>query len=132
MDSNQLQGEKMKIKTFDVDLSVCKLPDCSQIKENDSFCFLGKTDEEISFVCRSSSVPANALACDSGWKCFKVIGPLDFSLIGILADISSLLAAHDISIFAISTFDTDYVLTKKENFRQAISLLEEHGYTIES
>ncbi len=120
----------MEIKIIEQDFSICKLKDFSQINFSDEFCFTGKTDEEFSLVCRSSSVPENTVECDSGWRAFRIQGILDFSLIGILSKISSLLAENKIGIFAVSTYNTDYILTKKENFEKAVNLLKDNGYNI--
>ena len=105
----------MEIK-IDEDFSVCKVPDLSKVDYTEKFCFIGKTDEELSLVCSTNLVPNNAIECDNGWKAFRVEGILDFSLIGILAKISTLLAENKISIFAVSTYNTDYILIKKEKF----------------
>ncbi len=120
----------MEIKIIEQDFSICKLKDFSQVNFSDEFYFIGKTDEEFSLVCSSSFVPANAIECDNGWKAFKIQGILDFSLIGILSKISSLLAENKISVFAVSTYNTDYILTKKENFEKAVNLLKNNGYFI--
>ncbi len=120
----------MKIKKIDLDFSICKVADFSQINLHDEFVFVGKTDEEISLVCCSESVPKNIFECDAGWKCFRIEGVLDFSLVGILAKISTLLAENLISIYAVSTFNTDYILVKKEHFDKAILLLSQNGYTV--
>ena len=92
------------------------------------YCFIGKTDEEKSLVCITDCVPVNAIERDDGWKAFRIQGTLDFSLIGILSNISTILADHEIGIFAIPTFNTDYILTKKENFEKAITALSDAGY----
>ena len=91
---------------------------------------MGKTDEESSLVCITSDVPPNVIQRDDGWRGFRIQGILDFSLIGILAKIASLLAENSISIFAISTYNTDYVLTKKENYQKALDILRHSGYEI--
>ena len=119
----------MEIK-IDEDFSVCKVPDLSKVDYTQKFCFIGKTDEELSLVCSTNLVPNNAIECDNGWKAFRVEGILDFSLIGILAKISTLLAENKISIFAVSTYNTDYILIKKEKFIEAIRILEENMYKI--
>jgi len=87
-----------------------------------------KTDEEISVVC-SSSVHLDSERSETGWSCIKVLGPLDFSLIGTLADISAVLAKAEISIFTISTFDTDYILLKSEKLQAAKKVLQQAEYT---
>ena len=121
----------MKIKKITYDFSVCKVADYSLVNLNAEYCFTGKTDEEKSLVCLTSEVPANVTEQDDGWKAFRIQGTLDFSLIGILAKISEILAEHQIGIFAISTFNTDYILTKKETYDRAIEALEDAGYEIE-
>lgn len=120
----------MEIKIIHQDFSICKVADLTQVDYSDEFCFIGKTDEELSLVCSTNLVPNNALECDHGWKAFRIQGILDFSLIGILSKISTLLAEKEIGIFAVSTFNTDYILTKEENFEKAILTLEENGYEI--
>ena len=75
-------------------------------------------------------VPGNTIERNDGWRAFRIEGVLDFSLIGILSKISTCLAENGIGIFAISTFNTDYVLTKENDFSKAIEVLELAGYTI--
>lgn len=120
----------MEIKKIEYDFSVCKVKDFSMINLDDEFCFTGKTDEEKSLVCITNNVPENTTDRDDGWKAFRIQGVLDFSLIGILSKISGLLADNKIGIFAISTYNTDYVLTKKENYDKAIEVLSQAGYKI--
>lgn len=120
----------MKIKKIECSFSVCLLKDISAIDMNQEFFFFGKTDEELSLVCPTESVPANAIKRDDSWKAFRIEGILDFSLIGILSKVANLLAENNISIFAISTFNTDYILTKTDNYANAIDLLEKAGYQI--
>lgn len=122
----------MVLKIITQDFSICKVENLSNINYSDEFCFIGKTDEEISLVCDTNSVPDNFIECDKGWKGFRIQGILDFSLIGILSRISTLLAENNIGIFVISTFNTDYILTKTENFDKAIEILKCHGYQVES
>lgn len=120
----------MQLKIIDQDFSICKVEDLSKVDYTDMFCFISKTDEEISLVCSSNCVPQNILECDHGWKAFRIQGVLDFSLIGILSRISTILAESGIGIFAVSTYNTDYILTKKDNFYKAINILENNGYII--
>lgn len=122
---------KIHIKPLDVVFSVCKVNDYSVIDLSRPFCFIGVTDEEKSLVCPEEMVPDNTIVRDDGWRGFRIVGQLDFSMIGILARISKILAANEIGIFAISTYNTDYVLTKEENFRKALHALRGAGYEIE-
>ena len=118
----------MKIKCLDKEICVCKVKDYSLVNMNSDFFFMEKTDEENSLVCEVKVIPENAIVTDKDWKAFRIEGILDFSLIGILSKIANILAENGISIFALSTYNTDYVLVKKENFRRAIDLLMEAGY----
>ena len=110
--------------------SVCKVNNYSETNLESEFCFIGKTDEEHSLVCLTCDVPARTLCRDDGWKGFRIQGELDFSLIGILSKITAVLADHEIGIFAISTYNTDYILVKEENFQYALNVLQEAGYEI--
>ena len=120
----------MKLKRLPYDLTVCKVPSVREIDLNNDFFFIGKTDEEISVVCRTEDTPANTTDWDDGWRAFRIEGILDFSLIGILSELTSVLAENKIGIFAVSTFNTDYVLVKAENFDRALMVLAETGYMI--
>ena len=94
------------------------------------FYFIAKTDEEISLVCRTEDTPPDTLAREDGWKGFRIQGILDFSLIGILSKLSGILAANQIGIFAVSTYNTDYILVKEENYERALNALAAEGYTV--
>lgn len=120
----------MEIKELTDLFSVCKVEDATQIDLSKDFCFIAKTDEEISLVCPTKNVPAVTSARDDGWRGFRIQGTLDFSLIGILAKISAILAEQRIGIFAISTYNTDYIFVKEENFAKALKSLAEHGYKV--
>ncbi len=120
----------MQLQVLQPEFAVCKVEDISLVDMTDAFCFVGKTDEEISLVCDVKKIPANTTEVDSGWKCFRIVGVLDFGLVGILAKIATILAEVKVPIFAVSTFNTDYVLTKTEHFQKAIATLEHNGYEI--
>ena len=120
----------MEIKKIDHNFSVCQVEDYSLVNLNSEYSFIGKTDEEKSLVCITDEVPANVIQRDDGWKAFRIQGVLDFSLIGILAKIAAALADNGISIFAVSTYNTDYVLMRKENYQKALDVLKALGYMI--
>ena len=123
-------GEIIIIEPLDITFSVCKVTDYSGIDMEQPFIFTGRTDSEKSLVCPSDQVPENTTDRDDGWKAFRICGELDFSLIGILARISKILSSNGIGIFAISTYNTDYVLIKENNFNKALSALKNSGYQI--
>ena len=89
-----------------------------------------RNDEENSLVCITENTPDNVIEREDDWKAFRIQGVLDFSLIGILAKISALLAENKIGIFAISTYNTDYILTKKDNYNKALDVLINAGYQV--
>ena len=137
VDGNVLPAEystknenKIQLESLDCRFSVCKVTDYSGIDLTQPFCFTGTTDEENSLVCPEALVPDNTTDRDDGWRGFRIIGQLDFSLIGILAGISKVLASNGIGIFAISTYNTDYILTKEENFEKSLKVLKNAGYKI--
>ena len=121
----------MKLKTLSHDLTVCKVASVADINQNADFYFIGKTDEELSLVCRTEDTPVNTVERDDGWRGFRIEGVLDFSLIGILSKLSTILAENRIGIFAVSTFNTDYILVKAGNFDRAMNVLAAAGYEAE-
>lgn len=119
----------MELKRIDFKLTVCKV-EVSSINLDSDFFFIGKTDEEVSLVCKTEDTPIKTLEGDDGWRGFRIQGVLDFSLIGILSKLSGILAEHKIGIFAVSTYNTDYILVKEENFERALNVLATEGYTV--
>ena len=120
----------MELKKLNRDFSVCKVEDYSLVNWDVEYCFTGKTDEECSLVCITEDVPANVVLRDDGWKGFRIQGILDFSLIGILSKIAVILADNGISIFTVSTYNTDYVFIKNENYQKALEVLARSGYEV--
>lgn len=97
---------------------------------HDEFFCLAKTSDEVSVVCRSGRL-RGADRTEDGWIALKIEGPLDFGLVGVLAEASALLAKAGVSIFAISTFDTDYLLVKRESLLAAREALERGGHSVD-
>ena len=120
----------MTIQALPDAFSVCKVADYSLVDRETMFCFTGRTDAERSLVCRTQDVPDNATAREDGWRAMCITGTLDFSLIGVLAGISAVLAENGIGIFVLSTYDTDYILTKQKTYARALQLLAQAGYQI--
>jgi len=111
---------------------VCRLDKTELIPEwaqNSGFFSITRTSDELSIVCSQDDIP-NDINCEKDWRILKIEGPLDFSLIGILASISTILAQKGISIFAISTYDTDYILVKNNDVDNAISALIKERYDV--
>ena len=122
----------MILKKLPYNFSVCKVKALSLSETEKPFTFTAVTDEEISLVCITENVPETVLCRSDGWRAFKIDGTLDFSLIGIMSKITTLLAENGIGIFAVSTYNTDYFFVKEENFSSALTVLEGNGYEIKS
>ena len=120
----------MELKRLEYGLTVCKVAEITEINTGSDFYFIGKTDEELSLVCKTEDAPSSTIERDDGWRGFRIQGVLDFSLIGILSKISGILAENKIGIFAVSTYNTDYILVKKENYERALDVLASEGYTV--
>ncbi len=119
----------MKLKKLDRALTICKVATLEEAILDGQFLFVGKTDREISVVCETDHAPTSTLERSDGWMGFRIEGQLDFSLIGVLARISKVLAEASIGIFVLSTFDTDYVLVRATDFDRAVGALTTESYT---
>jgi hypothetical protein len=120
----------MKLKILEEGFAICRLRDYREIDLTDKFCFVGKTDEELSLLCLEAKIPNSAYEVSTGWRGLRIEGVLDFSLTGILAKLSQVLARAEIGIFAVSTYNTDYVFIKQENLDKAVLALRKEGYDI--
>lgn len=120
----------MILQMLPQNLTVCKVSKMSDIDLTQELFFIAKTDEEISLVCETRYAPLNATHRENGWKAFRIQGTLDFSLIGILSKITTILAENQIGIFAVSTYNTDYILIKEECYKKAMDVLGKAGYSI--
>lgn len=121
----------MIIQVLSESFSICKVMNFSLVNVDASFCFIGKTDEECSVVCRSVDVLSSVIERNDGWRGFRIVGELDFDLMGILSQIAAILAEEKIAIFAVSTFNTDYIFVKEEKCRQALEAFVKNGYIVQ-
>ena len=122
----------ISLEPLDCLFSVCKVTDYTEIDIESPFVFTGRTEQEKSLVCPTTIVPQNTTDREDGWRAFRVCGKMDFSLVGILSGITGILAEGGVSVFAISTYDTDYVLVKDDEFERALMALKNAGYSIRS
>jgi hypothetical protein len=111
-------------------LTVCKVEGLACFDMSGLY-FVGSTDHEMSLVCETDRTPENTLAREDGWRALRVAGTLDFSLTGILSKLATVLADAGVGIFAISTYDTDYILVKAENLDRATAALNKAGYALQ-
>ncbi len=121
----------LRLAVLDGEYTVHRFPPESEIPAlTGNFLSITRTEDELSILC-DAGILIESEKSESSWACIKVLGPLDFSLTGILAKIASVLAEAEISIFAISTYDTDYILVKKEKLAVAQEVLSQQGYVFE-
>ena len=123
---------QLKLSLLPANFAICKFASGTSFPVdylNSSFFSITKTDSELSVVCAESAVPANVIA-QRGRRMLRVEGPLDFSLTGILASLAAPLAEAQVSIFSLSTYDSDYLLIEANNLDKAISALEQAGHTV--
>ena len=120
----------MQLKVLKQLFSVCKLEKWDDVTLSTPFTFAACTDEEKSLVCPTEFVPVQTTAREDGWRGLRIQGVLDFALVGILARIASVLAENHIAIFAVSTYNTDYIFMKEAEFEKALRILQAQGYDI--
>ena len=120
----------MNLEVLPGDFSVCKVAGYNGIDLAAPFVFTGATDFEKSLVCPTLLVPRVTLVREDGWRALRVRGPLDFSLVGILAALSTILANAGVGLFAVSTFDTDYLLVKADDLPRALDALRTAGHDV--
>jgi hypothetical protein len=122
---------QLTLLVLDGIFAVCKLDPNVQIPEQDfqNFFSVTRTPKEISIVCLSAFVP-NGAQCSEDWRCFQIEGVFDFSTTGILSSVLEPLAKANIGIFAISTYDTDYILVKQNDLEKATQVLSNEGHRI--
>jgi hypothetical protein len=112
--------------------SVCQLPAGAPIPDwaqGDDLLAIIRTADELTIVCEAAKPPAD-VRIEKGWRVFKVAGPLDFSMVGVLSSLTGTLAEIGVAIFALSTFDTDYILVKGTQLEEAEQALLNAGHSI--
>ncbi len=112
--------------------AVCRLDQTAPVPEwalANRFVSFTRTLDEVSIVSTQSDIP-ESVECEKDWRCLKVEGPLDLTLTGILASLAAPLAQAGISIFALSTYETDYILIKNRDLRAAIDVLKQAGHRV--
>lgn len=115
-------------------LAVCRIPALDAVPawaRGDDFISITRTSSELSIVCGESLVPEDVVA-SRGWVRLEIVGPLDFSLVGIMAHLSGALAAAGLSVFVISTYDTDHILVRSEHADAAVKALKTAGCVVDS
>ena len=128
-----MNAQPIKLIVSDLPLAVCRLGGADRIPGwafQGTFFSITRTAEELSVVCPENLVPVDVQA-ERGWLALRVAGVIDFSVTGVLAGLTAPLAEDTISVFAISTYDTDYVLVKEHDLGRAIEKLREAGHVLD-
>lgn len=112
------------------EFSVCRLPLGEPVWPAGEIFFFARTADEVSLVCETQDVPQNAEAAEHDWRALRVAGVLAFSMVGVLAEITAILAQAGISVFVVSTFNTDYVLVRGGQCAPALQALEGVGHVV--
>jgi hypothetical protein len=129
---NRMSPRNLILRALPERFAVCRLKRDSALPDwalRGGFFSVTRTDDELSIVCAEENVPQEVRA-ERGWRCLMVLGPFAFSDIGVLSSLTEPLARAGISLFAISTFDTDYLLVKQENLEKARAALSAAGHQV--
>jgi hypothetical protein len=118
----------MDLQIIDKKLSVCKIKSWEDVKHQDEFVFLAKTDHELSLVCDTEDVPKDCIIVEHGWRCFRIAENAAFEKYGMIAGIANIVANEKTGIFVVATYDTDYILIKENKFTDVINVLKKEGY----
>lgn len=120
----------MTLRLLSGRFAVCQVKSLDEINWTGAFVCACRTEDELSVVCAADALPAGVTACVSDWRMLKVEGVLDFGLVGVISRIASVLAAAQVSVFVVSTYNTDYVLVKEAALTTAIACLQKEGYDV--
>ncbi len=126
------QGSSLVLSVFEERLAVCRLDPEAEVPGwvvKRPFCSVTRTPDELSVVCPERHVPFET-RCERGWRALKLEGSFDLELIGILVSVAAPLAEAGVSVFAIATYDTDYVLVRESQLDLARSVLSERGHVV--
>ncbi len=130
--NNDLPARPLLLLVVEGSFAICKMPSGSPIPQwatQGDFFSITRTAEELSIVCGEDQVP-KGINCEKDWRCLRVAGAMAFTVVGVLASMTAPLASAEISLFAISTFDTDYLLVKAADFDRALTVLRMAGHDV--
>ena len=124
-----MQKRQLQLSLLKETYGICVFPNTAPIPEwsvKTSLCSITRTNKELTIVCSQSIIPSDC-EYNPNWRCFRIDGSFDLNQIGIISSLAAPLAQADISIFVISTYDTDYILVKEEKVERAIAVLNDYG-----
>jgi hypothetical protein len=120
----------LKMNLLPYAFSFCQIEAASKVDLTQDYTFVSKTDEELSLICPTSSKPETVLKAENGWCCLKITEKLDFSLVGIIATVTKLLAEERVSVSVVSTYNTAYFFIKQDKLGVAMQTLGKNGFEI--
>jgi uncharacterized protein len=122
-----------RLTVLDARLAVCRLPACAPwpVPRPGAFLSITRTAEEMSVVCPVENAPRGSRV-EAGWRALKLEGPIPFQEVGVLSALAGALARAGLSLFAVSTFDTDYILVKEADLEAALAALRDAGYEVDA
>lgn len=128
-----MAADRLTLEVFAGELAVCRLDANADIPDwaSGPITSITRTVDELSIVCCQQEVPASVRS-ELGWRCLRVVGPLEFSMVGVIASLTGILATANIGVFVVSTFDTDLVLVKQADLEPAIESLTAAGHVVRS
>jgi hypothetical protein len=127
-----MDTKKLSLKILPDRMAVCRFDPAAALPDwiaEASFCSITRTEAELTIVCPEIHL-APGISSEAGWRCFQVQGPLDFSEIGIIFSLTRPLAANGVSVFVMSTFNTDYLMVKDNDLAKAIDALTAEGHRV--
>ena len=130
--ASDMSNRELSLTILPDTFAICQLKESAPVPDwarAGDFFSITRTNDELSIVCLQTNVPEGTTG-DKGWRCLKVQGPFDFSAVGIVASLAEPLARAGISIFVVSTYNTDYLLVKEGNLEKAVAVLSEQGHTV--
>ena len=129
-----MNSKNLSLKILPDRMAVCRFEPTAPVPDwidQSGFYSITRTEEELTIVCAETLV-ARGTTSEIGWRCFKVEGPLDFSEIGIIFSLTQPLARSGVSVFVLSTFDTDYLMVKEKDLSEAIDALRAEGHQVKA
>ena len=125
-----LEYSSLQLRIMNEHFTICQISDAKLIPFDDEYVFVAKTDEELSLVCRTKAVPNDTINRVDGFRALRVVGILPLDQIGVISRIAGILTACGVSIFVVSTYNTDYILMQETSLGDAQKELRDRGYDV--
>ena len=126
-----MSGKQFTLEVVSGRYAVCQLDAVAEVPGwvSGAVTSVTRTPAELSIICSEECVPRDVRS-ESGWRCLRVVGPLEFSMVGVIASLTGVLADAGVSVFVVSTFDTDCLLVKQAHLEMAVKSLTSAGHSV--